>query len=329
MTKRHGLVSVCKQALEQNLEVQSDESVLVVTDSTKRRLGEAFLEAARFRTRKVELIEIQTPDFNGQEPSNEVAQKMRKNDVVVIPLTRSISWTRARKSATDSGSRVASLPGITEDILLRTIPADYHRIRRLTNRICDLMDKAESARITTALGTDISMDLSGRIGHGRKGGIYAEPGHWGNLPCGEAFIAPVEGRSQGVYVLDASLGGVGRLDKPVKVTVKEGLAVAFGGGEKAQTLKKLIEGTGSETARNVAELGIGCNHAARIIGVTLEDEKSLGTCHIALGSNAFFGGRVEAGIHLDGVITAPTVYLDDICLLESGQLSPELLKESK
>jgi leucyl aminopeptidase (aminopeptidase T) len=328
MSKNQGLISICQQALEQNLEVQSDESVLIVTDSAKRRLGEAFQKAALARTGNVELIEISTPEFNGQEPSKEIALKMRMNEVVVVPLTRSISWTRARKSATDRGTRFASLPGITEDILCRTIPVDYYRIRRLVNRICDLMDEADSARITTELGTDIFMDLKGRFGHGRKGGIYAEPGHWGNLPCGEAFVAPVEGRSQGVYVLDASLGGVGRLDSPVKVTVKDGLAVAFEGGEKSRILQNLVEGTGSETARNIAELGIGCNHAARITGITLEDEKSLGTCHIALGSNAFFGGLVEAGIHLDGVITAPTIYLDDTCILKSGKLVSELVEES-
>jgi leucyl aminopeptidase (aminopeptidase T) len=122
---------------------------------------------------------------------------------------------------------------------------------------------------------------------------------------------------------------VGRLNSPLRVTVEDGLAVDFVGGKTAEILRNLIESVGTKSARNLAELGIGCNHAAKIIGVTLEDEKSLGTCHIALGSNAFFGGIVEAGIHIDGVITAPTISLDSLCIMRNGQLSSKILLDQE
>ena len=46
----------------------------------------------------------------------------------------------------------------------------------------------------------------------------------------------------------------------------------------------------------------------------------LGTCHVALGSNAFFGGRVQVDLHLDGVIRTPTITIDSAALLEAGRI---------
>jgi len=42
----------------------------------------------------------------------------------------------------------------------------------------------------------------------------------------------------------------------------------------------------------------------------LEDEKVRGTVHIALGDNSTLGGDVIAGIHLDGIIREPELFLD-------------------
>jgi leucyl aminopeptidase (aminopeptidase T) len=71
---------------------------------------------------------------------------------------------------------------------------------------------------------------------------------------------------------------------------------------------------------NIAEVGIGTNHQAQIDGAILEDEKVLGTVHIALGNNSGMGGKVSVGIHLDGLIRSATLYVDDRILLENGIL---------
>jgi leucyl aminopeptidase (aminopeptidase T) len=55
-------------------------------------------------------------------------------------------------------------------------------------------------------------------------------------------------------------------------------------------------------------------------GVTLEDEKVLGTCHVAVGSNAFFGGTVGVGVHLDGVLCDPSLWIDGVRMMEEGRL---------
>lgn len=311
---------VCRDALLRNLGLRSGERVVVISDGPMASVGRLFEEAARAITSRVARVEIPLAERSDREPPGYAARAMRDADVVLLPVSRSLSWTRAREAATRAGARVASMPGITEEILLRTLAADYEEIRERANRLADLLDAGDRVRIGSAAGTDLVLGIAGRRAHGRKGGIYREPGQWGNLPCGEAFIAPLEGEARGIYVVDASHGGVGRVVTPIRVTVERGRAVAIDGGEEASRLSALLESVRTPLACNVAELGIGCNHAARISGVTLEDEKALGTCHIALGDNAMFGGRVRVGLHLDGVLRDPTISIDGKRVLESGRI---------
>lgn len=318
--RQERLVQACTHALRHNLNVHSDETVLIVTDAPKRAIADAFEQAAKEFSPNIERIEIAIPGFNGQEPDETVALKMKQADVVLMPTSKSLSWTRARTLATENGARVASMARITEDIILRTFPIDYRPIRERANRICDQLDRAHQVSIQSAAGTDLTFSIMGRIGHGRKGGIYTQKGHWGNLPCGEAFIAPVEGTANGVYVVDASHAGVGRLESPIRIRIKDGMAVNFSESQQAQTLDDMLQAIGDPNAYNIAEFGIGCNDKARICGITLEDEKVLGTCHIALGNNSFFDGKVEVGVHVDGVMTDPTISFDNRTIMKSGRL---------
>jgi leucyl aminopeptidase (aminopeptidase T) len=302
----------CLQALTRNLGLRPEERVLVVTDAAMRSIGELFVMAARQVTARVEQVEIPVAASNGEAPPTAIAELMAAADVVLLPLSRSISWTGAREAATRQGARVASMPAITTEIICRTFVADYTAIRARVNRLADLLDRGSTVHVTSAAGTDLKLSIAGRMAHGRKGGIYREPGQWGNLPCGEAFIAPLEGSAAGIYVVDASHGGVGQLNTPIRIAVEAGRAVTISGGAEAQRLVAVLEAVGDAEAFNVAELGIGCNDAARISGVTLEDEKAIGTCHIALGSNAYFGGTVEVGVHLDGVLRRPSITIDGV-----------------
>ncbi len=60
-------------------------------------------------------------------------------------------------------------------------------------------------------------------------------------------------------------------------------------------------------AHNIGKLGIGTNSKARVAGAVLEDEKVLGTVHIALTDNtALVGGHAKSKIHLE-ILLQPTV----------------------
>ena len=133
----------CTHALRHNLGLKRDESVLVVTDGTREAVVTAFEMAARDLTPNVETVVIPVAERNGQEPPADVALRMKAADVVLMPVARSLSWTRARMGATEAGARIASMANIDEAIIDRTFTLDYQRVRRRVNRLCDLLDDAQ------------------------------------------------------------------------------------------------------------------------------------------------------------------------------------------
>ncbi len=140
------------------------------------------------------------------------------------------------------------------------------------------------------------------------------------MPTGETFLAPVEGTTNGVFVVDGSFAGLGLIGEVhIKVDVEKGFATKITGGKAAKKLIGMLDKVGRR-ARNIAEFGIGTNDSAKLSGILLEDEKVMGTVHLALGNNVTMGGTFNVPIHVDGVIKKPTVYLDDKLLMNSGKL---------
>jgi len=299
--------------LEKCMGLKKGETCLVLTDGTREDIAELFYDAAK-RIADASIRRIQPLEANGQEPGANITKAMRTYDVILIVTEKSLSHTKARQQATDFGARIASMPGITMETLKRSVNVNYKKMQARTGRIADILDKGREARITTRLGTDLRLSIKGRNAHGRKAGIYNKPGFWGNLPDGEAFIAPVEGTAEGTYVVDASQAGIGKVDKPITIKVKKGMAYEIDNKE----LAAMLEAAGP-SAYNIAEFGIGTNDKAKVCGLVLEDEKVLGTCHIALGSNFSFGGRVSVPIHVDGVMRHPDIFVDGVQVMKRGK----------
>jgi len=303
-------------AVRDCLGLASHETLLLVTDPPLRPLADALAAAARRLAREVLVLEYPVREVNGQEPPDPVPLAMAAVDVVLAVTTRSITHTAARRAATAVGTRVATMPGITEDCLVRTMNADYAAIAARTERLTARLSAARTARVTSASGTDITLPIDG-IAAIASTGLILKPGQWGNLPSGEAYMRPDEGRSEGVIVVDGSLAGIGMLTVPVRIVVEKGQAVAVEGGEQATLFREQLDKVGPP-ARNVAELGVGTNDRAILTGKILEDEKIMGTVHIAFGNNASMGGTVDVAFHVDGILLRPTLELDGEVILRDG-----------
>lgn len=291
------------------------ESVLIVTDPPRMKIAQALFQASREVGAKPALICIPVGARHGEEPPKVVASAMCAADVVLAPTTRSITHTQARLKACEAGARVATMPMITEQMMKRGgMLADYQAVKKLTMKVATYLDEASEAEITSPAGTELRFSLEGRNAHSDTG-IFRKPGEFGNLPAGEAFIAPLEGTSEGRAVIDGPMVDVTR--GRVGITMEKGRATSIR-GEQARRLRRMLDSVGPD-AYNLAEFGVGTNPAARLIGNVLEDEKVLGTCHIALGDNSTFGGKIRAGIHLDGIILRPTIKLDGTVIMRDGK----------
>ena len=226
-------------------------------------------------------------------------------------------------------SRSFWTPSITADMFARTVPVDYQAMGVRAKALKKVLDRAERVRITAPAGTDLEIGLAGRKAF-LDDGAFWRPGRGGNLPAGEVFISPANYDARGIVVFDGSLStadGAGAFlpARPVKAAVEGGLVTALEGGAGAKRLERSLA-MGEEAARrmkgkkgwnssrieryalharHLGELGIGLNPKARITGNMLEDEKVLGTCHLALGSN--YDEDAQAFIHLDCLVRSPTI----------------------
>ncbi|HKI79238.1 MAG TPA: aminopeptidase [Ignavibacteriaceae bacterium] len=296
-----------------------NESILVISDELKREIGISLFENAKKLGHKSLYVEMKSGKINGEEPPQAIVDLMSKFDVVFCPTAKSLTHTDARRAASKKGVRVATLPGITKDTMIRGMNADYKKIAALSRKLKRILEKGKNIRVTTPVGTDISFSIKGRKSIGSEG-LFHKKGQSGNLPTGETFLAPVEGTSNGIFIVDGSMAGLGLVKNvKIKIEVKDGYATKITGGAMAKKLTKMLDAVGKD-ARNIAEFGIGTNDSAKLSGILLEDEKVMGTVHIALGNNISMGGSVNVPIHLDGVMKKPTVYLDGKLLMKDGKL---------
>ena len=314
------LLKAATIALADCMKLARGESVLVVTDSKLLGIGKALRQAALDLGADPVLIEMEPRSRDGEEPPASVAQAMLKSDVVVVPTARSLTHTAARRQACAAGARVATMPGILRETMIRCLSADYYAIAERTRRVTEILTAGSRLRVTSPGGTDLELPIGG-IKAIASTGLIHDRGASGNLPSGEAYLMPVEGESNGVLVVDGSMSGIGSLvgKPPLTIRIEKGFAVEIKGGPGAQKLRKKLEPLGAK-AFNVAEFGLGTNDAAIITGSILEDEKILGTIHVALGNNVSMGGTVDVPVHLDGVVTSPTVVLDGTKIMEKGAL---------
>jgi leucyl aminopeptidase (aminopeptidase T) len=218
-------------------------------------------------------------------------------------------------------------PSTTIESFIRTVPIDYAELQRHCAAIKQILDRAVEVHVSAPGGTDITIGARGREAKSDDGN-FSMPGSGGNLPAGETFISPENLTAKGRICYDGSISvneGELLIDTPIQCLVEDGYVTKILGAAEADCLLKTIEAAESNAfefekagklppsfgeiyarnARNIGELGIGLNPAARITGKMLEDEKAFRTCHFAIGSN--YDEDAPSLIHLDGLVKNPTI----------------------
>lgn len=309
---------VLKQAarivLKSCLGIKPKEKLVIITDKPCRQVGYVLWEQIPEDVQAI-LIEIPPGKIHGQEPPEIVRDVLKKCDAFIIPTSYSLTHTKARREATKSGARGATMPGITPEVMRRTLNADYKKIARITQKFAELLTETKEVLIKTEKGTELKMNIKSRKGYADTG-LIRKPGSFSNLPAGEAFCAPQEEESEGKVVIDGSFALIGFLGNPIQLSISRGKITDILGDKR---IKRIFSQYGLKE-RTLCEFGIGTNDKAIITGNVLEDEKVLGTVHIAFGNNLGFGGKNDAVIHLDGVLREPSVWFDKKIVIEQGKI---------
>lgn len=315
MNANKSIVTAAKKLIKDCMGTKDDESLLIVGDEGTFELAYSFAVAGR--ELGIETTFVEAPAQKKGEPPAPVSEAMAVADVEFLLTSMSYSHVNARIRATENGTRIASMPMMTTEIAQNYLDADYPFIEKVSKQLAEYMTKGSTVRVTTKKGTDITLSIEGREGLPDTG-LLTEKGALGNLPAGEAYIAPLETKADGTLIVDGCIAYLGPVEDDIQITVKNGCITDIQGGKSAAKLIEFLKDK-DEEAKGIAEFGIGTNPGAKIIGHPLVDEKVWGTIHIAFGMNASMGGVRQSNIHYDCIINKPTVWIDDVMILDEGK----------
>jgi leucyl aminopeptidase (aminopeptidase T) len=219
--KMSDLKKAAQNVVNSCMGIKKGESVLIIIDESTRNIGKALLEESKSAEAEVMVVEMLPRKVNGEEPPNPITQAMKASDVVIAPTLKSISHTKARRDANKSGARIATMPGISEDMFMRTLSGDYNEIKERSLKLTKKLEHVKNIRLTTVLGTDVTMNFQGRTFE-PDSGIIQESGDFGNLPGGEVCTGPMEGTTNGIVIVDGVMSGVGIIKQSIKITIENG-----------------------------------------------------------------------------------------------------------
>lgn len=302
--------------------VGPEDIVAVVCDYESFTVANQVARACLMLGACTNMIVFEPTQRHGAPPPAMVGPAMEKATAAFLVTTKSMSHTQAVKSARAAGCRIITMPEVYPHMLVHgAVEADFVERAKVAARLRDMLTRTKRARIQCAeTGTDVTLDLSGRTGRSVDG-IATKPGSFAAPPNIEACIAPVETNTNGVYVVNASIAGVGLITSPVRLTITDGVITAIEGGPDAENLRQILTRPNDPNCFRIAELGMGLNPCAIPCGSLLEDEAPLGTVHLAAGNNAsnFPGGQISAPVHIDMIAKGATVTLDDTIVIKNGE----------
>jgi len=323
------MIESARRAMVEVLELKPGDRVLVVQDPLCQKCSEAFFEAARAEGCDTTAYVLPHQGRPLKTMPDGMAATVEGQDVVINVMSGSsdeipfrIEWLRILE---ERGLRVGHSPNIHEDMMDGgPMDVDYGLMVDQAERLIVALDEAVSVRITAPGGTDVTLDLRGRRFVTDVKITDTEKGC--NLPCGEVYCAPVEDGADGVVVADGSIGGEGPPPSPVTLEVQAGrvTTVRCADPQWQERITELLDTDSG--ARTIAELGIGLNPKARLVGIMLEDEKAYRTSHIAFGDNIGFpGGVSKSTTHIDYLVHRPTIVArsedaTDSTIVEDGDL---------
>ncbi len=315
------LSAATHRVMSSYLGVKAGESVLVLYDTRTSPALPVSLAAQAHALGAIPIVTmVPTRTRSGEEPPAAVAAAMERADVVVSVCSTSMYHTEAKGTAQQAGTRGAFNAPSDESAWTRgAMAADFLEIRAVAERVAERLRSGKVLRVTSPAGTDVSMSIEGRDPKGWLTGICRNPGEVSAYPGGEVSLPPLEGTTNGRVVIEHVMTDLGRLDEPLVWFVENGEVAAIEGGRDAKRLEAHIEGVAN--ARNIGELGIGLNPAARLTSDITESKKRLGTAHMAMGDSAGgYGGAVVSDVHLDGMILDCRIELDGEPIVADGKV---------
>ena len=303
------------------MKVQPGEQILIVTELSRLSIAQA-LATEVYRVGAEPAICIMEPrSQDSEEPPKEIAAAMLASDGFLSVVGKSITHTQAVKSAIAAGCWGLVLTHFTEEMMVHGgIEGDFEALKPICIGMAQAMAGSEKIVLTSPSGTHLEYSAKGRRGNHLY--CMVEKGQFSTLPTVEANVSHLEGTANGIIVADGSISyiGIGVLEEPVTLKVKDGFITEITGGRQAKMLADNLASKNDPNVYNIAEHGVGLNPKCHFCGFMLEDEGVFGSCHIGIGTSITLGGTVKASCHYDVIMRDGTIEADGRILMKDGKV---------
>lgn len=187
------------------------------------------------------------------------------------------------------GFRGATLHGLNDVILNSGLAVDYNDVSRDAEKLRRAMTKADWVEVDFTVDGHESMTVRLELGQQEAqkshGLCQGETPDVANLPAGEVYFVPTG--AEGTFPLKYEDGTLGRLTvtggRITKAELIEGKQATID-----EHNKKLRD---DPMTGVLGELGFG-TQVLPVSGADIQDEKVLGTCHLATGRDDHLGGHI-------------------------------------
>lgn len=309
--------------------VRRGEEVMVVTDTNMDPLiCQAVMGVLRSKGADPTLMMYTPRAHHTAEPTKVVAQALKGCDICIFLTTTALAHSEFSEHRGNVG--VLLMEEATVGIL--TAPGcqldetDLQLILKREGWVRQFWMEGGDVHVTTPAGTDLRAKLvkgEKRSAKVREGILVpeGEKRGVGTWPFGECRTTPLEGTGEGRVVWDiCGHAPPGPYRQPVILTVEAGRVVKIEGGSEAEGVRRYLETYGDHNSYAApAEISVGLNHKATIMGAVRNDKKALGTAHIAIGRSDI-GGTIVSSTHFDGLMARPTITVNGKVFIKEGVL---------
>lgn len=187
------------------------------------------------------------------------------------------------------GFRGATMHGMNDVILSSGLAVDYNQVSDDAERIRRAMTRADSVEIDFELEDGrvltASLDLGGQEAQKSHGLCQGKTPDVANLPAGEVYFVPRDANGQ--FPMKYEDGTLGVLDVENR-DVKRSTLIA---GNQATIDAHNARLADDPMTGTLGELGFG-TQVLPVSHQDIQDEKVLGTCHLATGRDDHLGGDI-------------------------------------
>lgn len=299
------------------------ERLLIVTSDQHVKEADALRRCALRRKAQTDLMIVEKKGKQIGVFFDENEQIFDGYKAVIGAADYSLVTTRAAKRAIKKGIKFLSLPLATNDgrsmLAYRFMTMDTKKSKMMAQVIMKYFNRASTVRVKTKLGTDLKFGIQNRPA-GFFNGVVKDGGGYSSASI-EVYVPIEEDKTEGIMMLNGSLGYIGKVKEPVRIVLDKGRMTEIEDNETGRYLKNYLEDYNDPGMYVASELGIGLNSYAKCRGKCyIEDESAYGTFHIGFGRNLALGGVHEASGHFDLVAKEPDIYVDNRMIMQQGKI---------